>query len=75
MTGQSPFTPDEAMNYRKQLDTAAEELTEYDERPPELATPEEAGVPAGAPEGTAPAEPIPASPSWFTRLTRRLRGS
>jgi len=75
MTGQNPLTPDEAMNYRRQLDTAAEELTEYDERPPEAATPQQAGTPGASLEATAAPEPVPGSPSWFTRLTRRLRGS
>lgn len=72
MTGQSPFTPDEAMNYRRQLDTAAEELMEHDERPPEPDTLEQAGTATASTPGPA-AEPIPASPSWFTKLRQRLR--
>jgi hypothetical protein len=70
----NPYTPDEAMDYRTQLDTAMEELTEHD---PE--------TPAAASEAPASAAPVAAggdeggtatvSEGWLSRLTRRIRRS
>jgi hypothetical protein len=69
----SQYTPDEAMDYRRQLDTAGEEL-------PEEGTQYLDPLPSG--EVVAPASPedpatatvaAPETQGWWARLTRGLR--
>ncbi|HEY6378798.1 MAG TPA: hypothetical protein VI316_06435 [Candidatus Dormibacteraeota bacterium] len=69
----SQYTPDEAMADRRQLDAAAEELTETGETllgPPADAP---AVAPVAADSPATAAAPQPAAQGWWARMTRGLR--
>ncbi|HEY6377986.1 MAG TPA: hypothetical protein VI316_02285 [Candidatus Dormibacteraeota bacterium] len=69
----SQYTPDEAMDDRRQSDTAAEELTQTGATL--LGPPADAEVVAPvAPDNPASAAaPQPAAQGWWARMTRGLR--
>jgi hypothetical protein len=69
----SQYTPDDAMDSRRQLDTAAEEITETGETL--LGPPADAQVvaPVAADSPAAAAAPQPEAQGWWARMTRGLR--